>query len=172
MTSVTVRALYVVTDWDRKWWTDESWCVTGRQSTKVQKWRAGVNCSRCKERQPEKLGPRRWIVECGRRSVMKTRQPNNKVYMKTFHRFNFTHSTHYRKVQKEITLSWQYSNSVQLERKTLTSYLSCDLSEFPCQSDQVLGVNSLLEYAPQQPPSVDNLPTHRYTSINSSLLYN
>ena len=70
MTSVTARALYMVTDWDRKWWRDESWGVTGRQATMVQKWRAGVNCSRCEQRQPERLGPRRWIVECGRRSVI------------------------------------------------------------------------------------------------------
>jgi len=63
----------MVTGWDRKWWRDESWGVTGRQATKVQKWRAGVNCSRHEQRQPERLGPRRWIVECGRRSVMKTR---------------------------------------------------------------------------------------------------
>ena len=42
MTSVTARALYMVSGWDRKWWRDESWGVTGRQTTKVQKWRAGV----------------------------------------------------------------------------------------------------------------------------------
>jgi len=53
MTSVTARSLYMVTDWDRKWWRDESWGVTGGQATKVQKWRAGVNCSRCDHRQPD-----------------------------------------------------------------------------------------------------------------------
>jgi len=55
---------------------DDSRGVTGRNATKVQKWctGAGVNCSGCEQRQPERLGPRRWIVECGWRSVMKTRQ--------------------------------------------------------------------------------------------------
>jgi len=33
----------MVTDWDRKWWRDESWGVTGRQATKVQKWRARLS---------------------------------------------------------------------------------------------------------------------------------
>jgi len=74
MTSVTAWALYMVTDWDRKWWRDESWGMTGRQATKVQKWRAGVNCSRYEQCKPERLGPRQWIFECGRRSVVKTRQ--------------------------------------------------------------------------------------------------
>jgi len=74
MTSVTAPALYMVTDWDRRWRRDESWGVTGRQATKVQKWRAEVNCSRCEQRQLERVGPRWWIGNCGRRSVMKTRQ--------------------------------------------------------------------------------------------------
>jgi len=79
MTSVTARALYMVTEWDRKWWRDESWGVTGGQATKVQKWRAGVNCSKCEQWQPEMLGPRRWIVECGRRSVMNRPTRHNGV---------------------------------------------------------------------------------------------
>jgi len=41
----------------------ETWGMTGRQATKVQKWRAWVNCSRYEQRQPERLGPRRWILD-------------------------------------------------------------------------------------------------------------
>jgi len=64
MTGVTAQELYNVRDWDRKWWRDESWGMTGRQATKVQKWRAGVNCSRYKHKQwqLERLGPQLWIV--------------------------------------------------------------------------------------------------------------
>ena len=74
MTNVTAPALYMVKDWGTKWWRDESWGVTGRLETKAQKWRVGVNCSRWEQQQPERLCSRRRIVECGRRSVMKTRQ--------------------------------------------------------------------------------------------------
>jgi len=55
--------MYTVKDCDRKWWRDESWGVTGRQATKLQKWRAGVNCSRYEQRQPGRFVPRQWIVE-------------------------------------------------------------------------------------------------------------
>jgi len=83
--------------------------VTRIQVTKLRMWTAGVNRFRYEQREPERLGLRRWIVNCGRRSVMKTRQNEvadepRRPPLDTVHRRGTTVQT-----SEDICVRWRHT---------------------------------------------------------------